>query len=323
MYNLSKKLSLLLLMLPSAALAEDGLSGPNTAWILTSTALVLFMTLPGLALFYGGLVRTKNVLSVLMQCFAIGGISTILWLLVGYSLAFGEGNAYLREVAEHASVPVISMQCDVYHPCQILADLLTISEHLGPPRGLKLGVAWTSAPNYVRPLSVPQSLILLMPRFGIDVTLAYPPEFKLMLEVEEQARENARRSGASLEITHRFEDAFEDADVRSRLPRFGEGNLDRNLLIADAVARVARARNATPAQVALAWVMARWEHTVPIPGSRRAERIEETGCSSTPTWTGGRPTTARPMSMAKSRNCTNSPSPGCDSAKASSRESKR
>ena len=86
---------------------------------------------------------------------------------------FSEGNAYLREVADHSSVPLISMQCDVYHPCQILADYLTIREQFGETRGLKLGVAWTSAPNYVRPISVPQSLILMMPRFGIDVTLAY------------------------------------------------------------------------------------------------------------------------------------------------------
>ena len=127
--------------------------------------------------------------------------------------AFGEGNAYLSEVAQHSSVPVLSMQCDVYHPCQILADYLTIREEFGETRGLKLGVAWTSAPNYVRPISVPQSLILMMPRFGIDVTLAYPPEFKLLPEVEEQARANAEAAGASFEISHRFEDAFEEADV--------------------------------------------------------------------------------------------------------------
>lgn len=100
MHTLIKKLPLLLLLLPSAAFAEDGLSGSNTAWILTSTALVLFMTLPGLALFYGGLVRTKNVLSILMQCFAIGGIVTILWLLVGYSLAFGTGNAWIGDFSK-------------------------------------------------------------------------------------------------------------------------------------------------------------------------------------------------------------------------------
>ena len=127
--------------------------------------------------------------------------------------AHGEGNAYLSDVAEHASIPVLSMQCDVYHPCQILADYLTIREKLGDTGGLKLGVAWTSAPNYVRPISVPQSLILMMPRFGIDVTLAYPPEFRLQPEIEEQARSNADASGATVEISHRFEDAFEDADV--------------------------------------------------------------------------------------------------------------
>ena len=128
--------------------------------------------------------------------------------------AFGEGNRYLREVAAHASVPVLNMQCDVYHPCQILADLLTIREHCGgKTRGLKVGVAWTSAPNYVRPLSVPQSLILLLPRFGIDVTLAYPEEFRLMPEIEEQARLNAAAGGAKFEISHRFEDAFEGADI--------------------------------------------------------------------------------------------------------------
>ena len=77
-----------LLLLPSLASGQD-LSGADTGWVLTSTALVLFMTLPGLSLFYGGLVRTKNVLSVLMQCFAIAVTISILWLIVGYSIAFG------------------------------------------------------------------------------------------------------------------------------------------------------------------------------------------------------------------------------------------
>ncbi len=80
---------LTLLLLPSVAAAQDGLDTGNTSWILTSTALVLFMTLPGLSLFYAGLVRTKNVLSVLMQCFAIAVVISILWIVVGYSIAFG------------------------------------------------------------------------------------------------------------------------------------------------------------------------------------------------------------------------------------------
>ncbi len=77
----------LLLALPNIALADE-LSSGDTAWMLTSTALVLFMTIPGLALFYGGLVRTKNVLSVLMQCFALTAIMTLVWVIIGYSLAF-------------------------------------------------------------------------------------------------------------------------------------------------------------------------------------------------------------------------------------------
>ncbi|MCU0563305.1 MAG: ammonium transporter [Desulfobacterales bacterium] len=80
------------LAVPGAALAaEPTLREGDTAWMLTATALVLFMTLPGLALFYGGLVRSKNVLSVLMQCFAITGLVSILWLAFGYSLAFSPG----------------------------------------------------------------------------------------------------------------------------------------------------------------------------------------------------------------------------------------
>jgi Amt family ammonium transporter len=83
------------LFLISSFVVADELNGANTSWILTSTALVLFMTLPGLALFYGGLVRSKNILSILIQCLAIAGISSILWLIVGYSLAFSGSNGFI------------------------------------------------------------------------------------------------------------------------------------------------------------------------------------------------------------------------------------
>jgi Amt family ammonium transporter len=86
----------LLALLPTLALAQEEtpeISAGDTAWMLTATALVLFMTLPGLALFYGGLVRAKNVLSVLMQCFAIAGLMSIIWAVYGYSLAFTDGGA--------------------------------------------------------------------------------------------------------------------------------------------------------------------------------------------------------------------------------------
>ena len=78
------------------AVADEG----HTAWVLTATALVLFMTIPGLSLFYGGLVRTKNVLSILMQCFAITCIVSVLWLVIGYSLAFSEGNGFIGGVSK-------------------------------------------------------------------------------------------------------------------------------------------------------------------------------------------------------------------------------
>jgi Amt family ammonium transporter len=79
-----------LMLLPGVAAAQDGLNAGNTAWMLTATALVLFMTIPGLSLFYAGMVRAKNALSVMMQCFAITCLMTILWALYLYSLAFGD-----------------------------------------------------------------------------------------------------------------------------------------------------------------------------------------------------------------------------------------
>jgi len=87
----------LLALLPGNAYAENTINGADTAWIMAATALVLFMILPGLAMFYAGLVRSRNVLSVLMQCFAIAGVVSILWLMVGYSLAFGEGNSWIGD----------------------------------------------------------------------------------------------------------------------------------------------------------------------------------------------------------------------------------
>jgi len=92
-------LLLALCVVPNVVFADE-LNGANTAWILTSTALVLFMTIPGLSMFYAGLVRSKNVLSVFMQCFSITCVASILWFVVGYSLAFGEGNAWIGDFSK-------------------------------------------------------------------------------------------------------------------------------------------------------------------------------------------------------------------------------
>ena len=88
-----QRLIVIFLLLPSVAFA-DGLDSGDGAWLLTSTALVLFMTIPGLALFYGGLVRSKNALSVLMQCFTLTCVTSLLWVFAGYGLAFGNGGAW-------------------------------------------------------------------------------------------------------------------------------------------------------------------------------------------------------------------------------------
>ena len=127
------------------------------------------------------------------------------------------GNKYINEVARYSRSPVLNMQCDIYHPFQCLADLMTIIEKKGRDlRRKKMVVSWAYAASYLKPISVPQSLILQMPRFGMDVTLAYPPEFKLMPEILEQAKEQARMYGTGFEIIddgNGMEKAFKDADI--------------------------------------------------------------------------------------------------------------
>lgn len=135
-------------------------------------------------------------------------------IAIRHDLIPGEGNAYMREVAKWAEVPVINMQCDVDHPCQTLADLMTIREKRGRNlRGLKIAVTWAYAPSYAKPLSVPQGLIMLMPRFGLDVVLAHPPEYGLMPRTMQAAHENAQRGGGSFRVTDNIDEAFCDADI--------------------------------------------------------------------------------------------------------------
>lgn len=127
---------------------------------------------------------------------------------------WGIGNRYLNLVAQASRVPVLNMQCEIYHPFQILADLMTIREKKGNGlRGRKMVVSWAYAASYLKPISVPQSLILQMPRFGLDITLARPPEFSLMPEIVEQARDEAEKRGTKFEIIDEMEAGFEDADI--------------------------------------------------------------------------------------------------------------
>ncbi len=106
------------------------------------------------------------------------------------------------------------MQCDIYHPFQVLADLMTIIETFGRDlRGKTMNVSWAYASSYQKPLSVPQSLILLMTRFGMNIRLTHPPEFKLMPDIVQQAKDNARRTGGSFEMLDDFDAGFKDADI--------------------------------------------------------------------------------------------------------------
>ncbi|MGZ8600581.1 MAG: ornithine carbamoyltransferase [Actinomycetota bacterium] len=126
---------------------------------------------------------------------------------------WGIGNGYQRDVAEASRVPVLNMQCDVYHPFQALADLMTIIEKKGDPKGITATVSWAYAASYQKPMSVPQSLALLLPRFGINVRLVHPPEFALMPDVLEQARENARAAKVGFEVMDDFDRGVEGSDV--------------------------------------------------------------------------------------------------------------
>jgi N-acetylornithine carbamoyltransferase len=126
---------------------------------------------------------------------------------------WGFGNQYIREVADASRIPVLNMQCDVYHPFQILADLMTIIEKKGDPRGKTIAVSYAYASSYQKPLSVPQSLILLMTRYGMNVRLVHPPEFKLMPDIVQQAKDNARKHNGSFEIMDDMDAGFKDADI--------------------------------------------------------------------------------------------------------------
>jgi N-acetylornithine carbamoyltransferase len=123
------------------------------------------------------------------------------------------GNEYIRGVAEASRVPVLNMQCDRFHPHQVLADLLTMREKLGALRGRTLTLSWAYAASYQKPISVPQDLVTAATRFGMNVRLVHPPAFALEPEVVQEARDNARASGGSLELVDDFDAGFRGSDV--------------------------------------------------------------------------------------------------------------
>ena len=135
-------------------------------------------------------------------------------IAIRHDLAPYEGSRWMREVAEWADIPVINLQCDIDHPTQTIADVMTLKEHRGENlRGLRVAMTWAYAPSYARPLSVPQGVTTLFPRFGMDVVVAHPPGFELMPEVIEKAQAAAAEAGATITFMDDMDAAFRGADV--------------------------------------------------------------------------------------------------------------
>jgi len=139
----------------------------------------------------------------------------------------GEGNKYMREVAnalndgyEKGVLPnrpgIVNLQCDIDHPTQSMADLLHLKKQFGSLeelRGKKIVMSWAYSPSYGKPLSVPQGIIGLMSRFGMDITLAHPEGYDLIPEVINIAKNNSRNSNGSFKITNSMQEAVKDADI--------------------------------------------------------------------------------------------------------------
>ena len=139
----------------------------------------------------------------------------------------GKGNAYMHEVVDAVTQghkdgvleqkpTLVNLQCDIDHPTQCMADMLHIIHHFGGVenlKGKKVAMTWAYSPSYGKPLSVPQGVIGLMTRFGMDVVLAHPEGYEVMPEVEALAAENAKRSGGSFTRTNSMDEAFQDADI--------------------------------------------------------------------------------------------------------------
>jgi knotted carbamoyltransferase YgeW len=166
---------------------------------------------------HGETVReTSNMISFLTE---IIGIRDDMYL--------GAGHTYMKEVADSLEegfnegvLPqrpaVVNLQCDIDHPTQSMADLLHLKNYFGSLenlKGKKIAMTWAYSPSYGKPLSVPQGIIGLMTRYGMDVELAYPEGYDLIPDVLEVAKNNAKTSGGSFKVANSMEDAFKNADI--------------------------------------------------------------------------------------------------------------
>ena len=126
---------------------------------------------------------------------------------------WGIGNKYLNDLAKWSTAPIINMQCDLYHPLQAIADLLTIKEKFDDTTRKKVSIIWAFATSHKKPISVPLSQALLFPRFAMDVTLAHPEGYELPDWVVAKAKANAKENGGSFMVTNNQEAAYRDAVI--------------------------------------------------------------------------------------------------------------
>jgi N-acetylornithine carbamoyltransferase len=116
-------------------------------------------------------------------------------------------------MAKWATIPVISMECDMFHPHEALEELMTIKDTFGTFKNLKVVYSWAYSPSVWKPVSVPQSLLLIWTKYGMDVTLAHPPGFELDPRIIEECKKNADRYGGSFKIVNNMDEAVEGADL--------------------------------------------------------------------------------------------------------------
>ncbi len=164
----------------------------------------------------------------------------------------GKGHTYQKSVAEYVEEgykdgvleqrpTIVNLQCDIDHPTQTMADALHLINEFGGIenlKGKKIAMTWAYSPSYGKPLSVPQGIIGLLTRFGMDVVLAHPEGYEIMPEVEEVAKKNAEQYGGSFTKTNSMAEAFKDADIvypkswapfaamEERTNLYGEGKFD-------------------------------------------------------------------------------------------------
>lgn len=140
------------------------------------------------------------------------GIAIRIWGKM-FNFYYGKGNVFLNEFAKWADIPIISMEDDIFHPHEALEELMTIKDKFKKLKGLKAVYTWAYAPSVWKPVSVPQSLITIWTRYGMDVTLAHPKGLELDPKIIETCKKNASKSGGSFEISNNMEEAIRGANV--------------------------------------------------------------------------------------------------------------